>query len=110
MARGPDPLPSMPGAAVATCATKAEGQAQGEVRRVTVSNLCRWCGKKLDVVTTVDGRAVARQCPLCLDWAPVGSDVGREKPPKKAPTAAEQRARKKAKATKAARQGELFGK
>jgi len=73
-----------------------------------ISDLCRWCGKRLQLVTTDDGRLVARQCPLCLDWAPAGLDVGKEAPRKPALTRVEQRARKVVKAKRAARQGELF--
>ena len=75
------------------------------------SNLCRWCGKRLQLVTTDDGRLVARQCPLCLDWAPAGQDVGRGVVAAHRGLSAaleERRARKATKAAKAARQGELF--
>lgn len=73
------------------------------------SNLCQWCGRTLDVVTTADGRIVARQCPLCLEWAPPGLPVGREPPKKPAPTRAEQKARRKVKAAREALQLQLFG-
>jgi hypothetical protein len=78
-------------------------------KRVT-STLCRWCGKPLTPVTTEDGRQIARQCPLCLDWAPGNLDVGKEPPRKKAPTSSERKANQKTKAAKAARQLGLFGK
>lgn len=74
------------------------------------SNLCQWCGRTLDVVTTRDGRAVARQCPLCLEWAPVGMPVGKEPPKKPAPTSAQRKASKKTREARAARQMGLFGK
>lgn len=72
------------------------------------SNLCQWCGRTLDVVTTRDGRAVARQCPLCLEWAPVGQPVGKEPPPRPSLTSAQRKANAKAKAARLAKQLELF--
>lgn len=71
--------------------------------------LCRWCGKTLSPVTTEDGRQIARQCPLCLRWAAGDHDVGiAQVAQHRGLTAAEERARKKLKAAKAARQGVLF--
>lgn len=78
--------------------------------KAKTSNLCRWCGKTLDVVTTRDGRAIARQCPLCLNWAPTGQDVGVECAVRfRGVTAAEARVRREVRATRQARQLSLFG-
>lgn len=74
------------------------------------SQLCLWCGVKVVLVVSIAGQAIAVQCPLCLDSAPIGQRVGREPPKPKAPTREERKELQKAKATKAARQLDLFGK
>ncbi len=70
------------------------------------SLLCRWCGKGLDVVVNGDGLPIARQCPLCQAWAPLGQDVG-EHAAFRGVTAAEARARREAKAARRAKQLDL---
>lgn len=69
-----------------------------------MTKLCRLCGKPLIAIVTPDGRQLARQCPLCLAWAPGSDDVGMEPAPKRAPTRTELKQRKTIKAAKAARQ------
>jgi hypothetical protein len=69
-----------------------------------MTKLCRLCGKPLIAIVTPDGRQLARQCPLCLAWAPGSEDVGLEPAAKKPLTKAEQKARKTIKVAKAALQ------
>ena len=72
--------------------------------------LCLWCGVRVVLIQSIGGAVIAQQCPLCLDSAPVGQPVGKERPKPKPLTRAEQKARKAMKAAKLERQGELFGK
>ena len=78
------------------------------------NELCRWCGRKVVLIKSVSGVAVAVQCPLCLDIAPYGQPVGKEKAaPEKISKYVPVHVRKeiaKFKAAKAARQLELFKK
>lgn len=75
-----------------------------------MSQLCRRCGKAVVAVASNGGKAIARQCPLCLEFAPVGKDVGTPPEPKKALSKDEQKARRKGKAARAERQLGLFAK
>jgi hypothetical protein len=72
--------------------------------------LCLWCGVRVVLIMSNGGQAIAQQCPLCLDSAPVGKPVGKEPEKPKAPTRAEQKLRRAVKVAKKARQGELFQK
>lgn len=72
--------------------------------------LCLWCGVKVVLIKSIGDEVIAQQCPLCLDSAPVGQPVGKERPKAPTPSRDEQKARRAVKVAKQARQRELFGK
>ena len=78
------------------------------------NELCLWCGQKVALIRSVAGVPIAVQCPLCLDTAPYGKPVGKDKAaPEKVSKYVPVHVRKelaKFKAAKAARQMELFKK
>lgn len=72
---------------------------------------CLWCGRFVVLIKSVNGVAVAVQCPLCLDTAPYGQPVGKARIEQRAKvTRGEAKERREVKAAKLARQQELFKK
>lgn len=69
---------------------------------------CRKCGRLLKAVETYGGGAVARQCPLCLAFAPLGAFVGTEPAKKPRKGKKDRLADLEAKVAEAERQAELF--